>query len=123
MIHGYYLIGNDMKHFSIVCLASIVCATVFAPVAHAEDNVFTLKIQDHRFTPEKIEIPADKKVKLVIINMDSTAEEFDSDDLHREKLIPPGKEGAVFIGPLKPGTYKFVGEYNQATAQGVVVVK
>jgi hypothetical protein len=112
-----------MKHFSNACFASIALTLFLAPIAHAEGEVFTLKLKDHRFEPEQIEVPADRKIKLVIINSDSTAEEFDSDDLHREKLIPPGKEGAVFIGPLKPGTYKFVGEYNRATAHGIVVVK
>lgn len=112
-----------MKRFATACFATVAIALAWAPAVHAEGDVFTIKIKDHRFDPDKIEIPADKKVKLIIINQDSTVEEFDSDDLHREKLIPAGKEGAVFIGPLKPGTYKFMGEYNQATARGVVVVK
>lgn len=112
-----------MKHLYIVGIAVLSVASALTTAAHAEDNVYTIKIKNHRFDPETIEIPADKKVKLVIVNQDTTAEEFDSDDLHREKLIPPEKEGVVFIGPLKLGTYKFVGEYNQATARGTVVVK
>jgi hypothetical protein len=112
-----------MQRFIRICFAALPFAAAFTTVAYADDSVFALKIKDHRFEPERLEIPADKKVKLAILNMDNTAEEFDSDDLHREKLIPAGKEGVVFIGPLKPGTYKFIGEYNQATAHGVVVVK
>lgn len=112
-----------MKHFSTACFSSIVLALFLAPVAYAESDVFTLKLKDHRFEPEKIEVPAEKKVKLVIVNTDNTPEEFDSDDLHREKLIPAGKEGVVFIGPLKPGTYKFAGEYNPASAHGIIVVQ
>jgi hypothetical protein len=29
----------------------------------------------------------------------------------------------VFVGPLKPGEYKFVGEFNEKTAKGVIVAK
>jgi hypothetical protein len=29
----------------------------------------------------------------------------------------------VWIGPLKPGRYPFMGEFNQATAKGVVIVE
>ncbi len=89
--------------------------------ASAEDYVLTIK--DHRFTPETLEIPADTKVRVVIRNQDATPEEFDSDDLHREKLVTGGREAVVFIGPLGPGTYKFMGEFNPATAKGQVVVK
>jgi hypothetical protein len=95
----------------------------FASAAHADDDNFTLTLKDHRFEPKSIEIPAHKKVKLTIHNLDNTAEEFDSDDLHREKVIPAGRESVVFIGPLEPGTYTFKGEYNPTTATGTVIVK
>ncbi len=112
-----------MKHILFACLTPIALVFALVPLAHAEDNTYSLKIKEHRFEPEKIEIPADKKVKLLILNADNTAEEFDSDDLHREKFILPGKESVVFIGPLKPGSYRFIGEYNQATAHGLIIVK
>ena len=89
--------------------------------AAAGDYVLTIK--DHRFAPDTLEIPADTKVRVMIRNQDATPEEFDSDDLHREKLVTGGGEGVVFIGPLSPGTYQFMGEFNPATAKGKVIVK
>ena len=53
----------------------------------------------------------------------STAEEFESYDLNREKIIGGNKTGIVFIGPLKPGKYGFFGEFNPETAQGVVIAE
>ena len=82
-----------------------------------------LILKDHVYTPSTLEIPAGKRIKLFIDNQDPMFEEFDSDDLSREKVIPGGKTGFVFIGPLKAGTYHFQGEFHAATAQGVVVVK
>jgi hypothetical protein len=38
-------------------------------------------------------------------------------------VIPGGAKAVIFIGPLKPGKYEFVGEYNEATAKGVVVAE
>lgn len=110
----------------ILSLWAIVSALGLAgaPLVYAQDEPsYVLTLKDHRFEPAVIEIPANKKVKLVIKNLDKTPEEFDSDDLHREKVIPGGKEGAVYIGPLNPGTYKFKGEYNPATAVGSIIVK
>jgi hypothetical protein len=93
-------------------------------LVHADDDPgYVLALKNHRFEPATIEIPAHKKVRLVIKNLDASAEEFDSDDLHREKVIPAGREGVVYIGPLDPGTYKFKGEFNAATAVGSVIVK
>ncbi len=91
--------------------------------ARADEDVFTLTIKDHKFTPEQLEIPADKKVKLLVKNEDTTAEEFESSDLRREKVVPGGKEATIYIGPLSAGTYKFIGEYHEATAHGQIIVK
>lgn len=84
---------------------------------------FTLIIKNHKFSPELITIPADTKVRLLVKNQDTTPEEFDSAELHREKIIQGHGQGIVFIGPLSPGNYSFMGEFHQATAKGQIVVK
>ena len=82
-----------------------------------------LAIKNHRFEPTELKVPANQRVKLVVHNQDTTPEEFESKALNREKVIPGGAKATVFIGPLKPGRYGFVGEYNEATAKGTVVVE
>jgi len=86
-------------------------------------EVFELKIKDHKFDPEIVRIPAGTKVKLKVINLDPTPEEFESFDLNREKIIGGNKTGIVFIGPLKPGEYTFFGEFNMDTAQGKIIAE
>lgn len=96
----------------------------FTETAIADDKpVYEIEIRDHHFVPDSIEIPADTRVKLVIRNKDASAEEFESYELNREVIIAGNSEGTVFIGPLDEGTYPFFGEFNQATAQGRVIVK
>jgi plastocyanin len=94
-----------------------------APAGFAQEQSFNLTIKDHKFEPAQVEIPANTKVKLVVKNLDPTAEEFDSDQLRREKVIQGGQEATIYIGPLKPGTYEFMGEFNPQTARGQVVAK
>ena len=84
---------------------------------------YHVTIKDHKFEPATLEIPAGVKIKLLIENKDAGAEEFESHDLNREKIIPANSTGSVFIGPLQPGKYNFFGEFNPATAQGTIVVK
>ncbi|MFA6310710.1 MAG: cupredoxin domain-containing protein [Sterolibacterium sp.] len=97
---------------------------IFAPSAvFGAEAEYSLIIQEHRFQPTELVIPAEKKVKLRIENRDATPEEFESHALNREKVIPGKSSASIFIGPLKPGRYPFVGEFNEKTAQGVVVVQ
>jgi plastocyanin len=101
----------------IVLLAGAQLATA------AEMPSVELSIENHQFTPSEITIPADSRVKLVITNNDVSTEEFESKALHIEKMIGGGKTVTIKVGPLKPGTYSFVGEFHEDTAQGRIVVK
>lgn len=102
--------------------AALLATASLAAFAAAEPELATV-LENHKFAPDRIEVPAGKKVKLTIENRDATAEEFDSGDLRVEKVIPGKSKGVVWLGPLRPGEYKFMGEYNEKTAQGVVVAK
>ncbi|MEO5596038.1 MAG: cupredoxin domain-containing protein [Lysobacteraceae bacterium] len=84
---------------------------------------FTLTIRQHRFIPSELTIPANTKVKLVIVNEDATAEEFESHELNREKIVAGKGRITVYVGPLKSGRYPFFGEFHMATAQGALLVK
>ena len=89
----------------------------------AEEPSISVKIRNHRFIPPEVEIPAGEKRLLVIENEDATVEEFESHALHREKLVPPLSKAQIYVGPLKPGRYEFVGEFNEASAKGAIVAK
>jgi hypothetical protein len=106
-------------------LGLLVFALIFdhATSAMAQDAPYTLIVKDHKFQPTEIEIPADKKITLIVKNQDPTPEEFESIELRREKVVPGGEQITVYIGPLKPGRYEFFGDFNPATARGHIVAK
>ena len=114
----------NILRFPVLKLAGalIAASLVAAPALSAEPELL-LVLKNHRFEPAEVRVPAGQRVKLVVHNQDSTAEEFESHDLNREKIIPPGAKATLFIGPLKPGRYTFTGEYNEATAKGVVIAE
>ena len=89
----------------------------------AADQEVTLVIENHQMKPSTIEIPADTKIKLIMVNKDNSTEEFESYDLAREKIVPANSTTDLYIGPLKPGVYKFHGELNPKTAHGEIIVK
>ncbi len=104
----------------ILCLISAIM--LFACEEESKHQ-YNLVIRDHKFHPSKLEIVADKSVILIVKNEDATVEEFESIDLKREKIVPAHGAIKVHIGPLKPGVYKFFGEFHEKTAHGEIVVK
>jgi len=96
---------------------------MFNSFAAGATPIVELEIKDHLFYPAELVIPIDTKVKVKISNNDPTAEEFESYELNREKMIPGNSQAIIFIGPLKAGVYPFFGEFFPKTAQGKVVVK
>jgi len=102
--------------------AALLASASLAAFAAQEPELATV-LENHKFAPDRIEVPAGRKVKLTIENRDAAPEEFDSGDLRIEKVVPGNSKGVVWLGPLKPGEYKFIGEYNEKTAHGVVVAK
>jgi hypothetical protein len=95
--------------------------TNFTALAQEQKNEILVQIKDHRFQPEIIEVAANQKFKLLVENLDKTLEEFESNDLRKEKLVGGGKKVIIIIGPLKPGEYKFFGDFHQKTAQGKIL--
>ena len=85
--------------------------------------VVKLVIKDHLFYPAEVIVPANTKVKLLVINEDPTPEEFESYELNREKVVLGNSKTVIFIGPLAPGRYPFFGEFNMSTALGTVIAE
>lgn len=79
-------------------------------------------IKNHRFEPNIIRVESGKKIRFTIHNQDSTVEEFESHDLHREKIIMPNDSINIILAPLVPGKYDFFGDFHQETAQGSLIV-
>jgi plastocyanin len=101
----------------------VIFALLLSAPSFADNAKFTLTIKDHMFTPSEIVVPAGQKIELKVVNQDKTAEEFESHDLHREKVIPGGSTATIIVGPLKAGTYGFFGEFNPKTAIGQIVAR
>ena len=110
-----------MKQLGFAIFGMTLLIQSFGSIAASPE--YTVVIKDHRFEPATITVPAGQKVKLVVENQDATPEEFESHSLKREKVIKGGSKATIYIGPLKPGKYEFVGEYHEKTARGAIVVK
>lgn len=105
-----------MRLVEILAL-SMASSLSLASASWAEQS-FSLTIKDHRFVPATLTVPAGEAFSLTVINADPTAEEFESQDFHVEKVVAGGKQITVHVGPLTKGSYGFFGERHEDTALG-----
>ena len=110
-----------------LALSLALAAAPLAPqIARAEEEPLEIKItiKNHRFEPAEIEVPAGRRLKLVVTNADPTPEEFESVGLGVERIIPGGATATFITRPLRAKrNYTFFGEFNEKTAQGRFIVK
>nr|MDP2191588.1 cupredoxin domain-containing protein [Rhodoferax sp.] len=106
-----------------VLIAGLPLLVVLTPVQGEEMPSFNLLIKAGHFIPDTVEVPANTKFRLLIKNEGPGAEEFESVELRKEKVLAPGASSFLIFQPLKPGTYKFFGEFHPDTAKGQLVAK
>jgi plastocyanin len=106
----------------ILTAAAVLTLTPLLAFAAPAPASIAITLKDHRFTPAAFTAPPGVKVRIELTNLDAATEEFDSHDLKVEQLVTPHGHASFTIGPLKPGSYTFMGEFHPDTAQGRVTV-
>ena len=103
-------------------VVAVLLVVALAAPALADDPVVTITLKDHQFVPSEVPVPAGVKVKLLVKNEQQVNAEFESNSLHREKIVNPGGEITVFVGPLSPGSYEFFDDFHSDT-RGHLIAK
>ncbi|HEY7578213.1 MAG TPA: cupredoxin domain-containing protein [Acetobacteraceae bacterium] len=93
-----------------------------ASTAAAQTPTANLTIHNRAFEPTELNVPAGQKIELHVRNQDAAASEFESAELHREKVVPAGQEVVVNLGPLRAGRYEFFDDFNPK-ARGHIIAK
>jgi heme/copper-type cytochrome/quinol oxidase subunit 2 len=93
-----------------------------ARFAAAQETVtLSITLQDRKFDPPELHAPAGKPIAIRVKNLNPIVSEFESSDLHFEKIVPAGREAVVYVHPLQPGRYNFYDDFHHET-QGYLVV-
>ncbi len=102
--------------------ALAVLMGILAAPAFADDPTVTITLKDHQFVPSEVPVPAGVKVQLLVKNEQQVTAEFESNSLHREKIVQAGAQITVFVGPLDPGSYEFFDDFHNET-RGHLIAK
>lgn len=119
----YTIMRNAVLRLLQIALIVIINTGATGMAAAAEDNpTFIIELKDGAITPDRIEVPAGKKIVLEVRNTGKTAVEFESKPLKKEVIIAPGGKSSVTLRKLEPGEYSFFDEFHEG-AKGVLVAK
>ena len=102
--------------------AAVLTIALACPQSARAQAPITITLRDHQFVPAEVAVPAGTKVELLVHNEQNVTAEFESNSLHREKIVAAGGQITVFVGPLDPGRYDFFDDFNRQS-RGVLVAK
>jgi plastocyanin len=111
------------RNFGFLALAALAAAAFLNPrIATADDTVtLSLTLKDHKFDPAEVHAPAGVPIEFHVKNQNGIVSEFESSDLHFEKIVPNGSEAVVHVRPQQPGRYNFFDDFHHET-QGFLIV-
>ncbi len=112
-----------MKLRTVQAIAGLALLLSTPMVFSAELLTFQLEMKDGNLNPARIEVPAGQRVKIEIHNVGTSASEFESLELRKEKVLAPGAKSFVVIAPLRQGEYKFFDDFHLNMPAGVIVAK
>jgi heme/copper-type cytochrome/quinol oxidase subunit 2 len=103
-------------------IVSLAILTLFAaPSARAADDSSQLRFHAGAVEPANLALPANTPVKLQVTNTTDAAVEFESFELHRERVVQPGQTITVYLPALPPGTYPFFDDFSHGAVKGEIV--
>jgi plastocyanin len=106
---------------NFLALLAILLAAPPNAIRAEEAVSLSLTIKDHKFEPAELHAPPGRGIDIHVRNLNTIPSEFESSDLHVEKIVPVGKEAVVHVRPQQPGRYGFFDDFHRET-QGVLIV-
>ena len=106
-----------------ITFASLTILATSALSARAGDSPSQLRFERGAVEPGRLTVPANAPVKLQLTNAGDAAVEFESFELHRERVVQPGQTITVYIPALAPGAYSFVDDFSHGTTSGEIIAR
>jgi hypothetical protein len=112
-------------HFARLWIVGLLLSLGLAGKAThaAEMATFEIVARDGRLYPERLEVPAGVKLKLMLRNEGKTPVEIENLELRVEKVLAPDAAASITIQPLRPGSYSFIDEFHAETGKMLLVAK
>jgi hypothetical protein len=104
-------------------LALVAGGMLAMAAARADEALFDVTVANGRFEPVEVVVPAGAAFTLRVTNNDAKTIEFESFELHRERVVQPGETITVLMPALAAGRYEFFDDFHADTPHGAIVAK
>ncbi|MGB8277083.1 MAG: cupredoxin domain-containing protein [Methylovirgula sp.] len=107
-------------------LASLSAPAPVLAAAADDTPTFSIEFHDGKITPLRLEVPANKRFRIELHNTGVTAAEFESSELHLEKVLAPNNPSpapVLVIRSLDPGQYIFFDDLHPDAPKILLVAK
>jgi hypothetical protein len=107
----------------LLAIAALAAIFVTAAAGAEDMAVFAIEMKDGAIKPLRLEVPANRTFKIELHNIGTTPAEFESVELHREKVLAPQSSSFIVFKNLSPGEYKVFDDFHPDAPQAVLVAK
>jgi len=104
-------------------LTVVLVLSAGAASAESDEPTFQIVFKGGAIAPLRLEVPAKTRFRLQIRNEDDAPAEFESVELHKEKVLAPHSETVMVIRTLDAGEYSFFDDFHPNAAPAVLVAK
>ncbi|SBW15541.1 hypothetical protein BR10RB9215_C20204 [Brucella sp. 10RB9215] len=104
-------------------MGGVALLAVTSSVAWAEEPTFRLEFKDGVITPDRLEVPANTRFRIELVNTGSMPAEFESLELRKEKVIAAQSETVMVIRTLDPGEYPFFDDFHPGGTPAILIAK
>jgi hypothetical protein len=117
-------IMSNNRTLAALSAAAFAAALMFPALSRASDPAQSeLRYEQGHFVPQQLTVPANQPLRIKVVNAASQPIEFESFELNRERVVPPGGEITVYLPSLTAGSYSFFDDFNRDATHGTLVAK
>ena len=98
-------------------------AAIIAPACAEDMPEFAIEFKDGSIAPLRLDVPANRPFKIELRNTGNTPAEFESTELHLEKVLAAQSSSFLVIRRLAPGEHKFFDDFHPDAPQAVLLAK
>jgi hypothetical protein len=115
--------AHGLRNIAAVSLAVFFLAFGGAIPRAEEEPVFTITFKDGTVSPRRLEVPANRRFQLNLVNNGDTPAEFESNELRKEEVLAPKTTSILVFRTLDPGEYPFFDDFHPDAPQAVLIAK
>jgi hypothetical protein len=117
---------HSTRRKALIAAGAVVAgglALCVGPACADDMPVFAIEFKDGTIAPLRLEVPAGRPFKIELHNTGNSPAEFESTELHLEKVLAAQSSSFLVIRKLEAGEHKFFDDFHPDAPQALLVAK